>query len=133
MIAIVISRFNKKVTNGLLNGCLKALGDSSEHEVIYVPGVFEIPAQAKQCTTDCKYNAVITLGCVIKGETDHYDYISSAVANGIMNVTLESDIPVVFGILTCQSRDLALERSKGNKRNKGYEAGLAALSMIEKI
>ena len=74
--------------------------------------------------------AVITLGCVIKGDTDHYDYICQAVTNGIMDISVQSSVPVLFGVLTCQNAELAFERSRDNDSNKGYEVGLAALELI---
>ena len=139
MIAIVCSEFNSKVTDGLLEGCLVALsknGVSSEKIDIYkVPGAFELPGKVKILTRgDTSYDAIITLGCVIKGETDHYHYISQAVTDGIMSLTvgLDSDYPkIIFGVLTCQSKELAMARSDSNMdENKGYEAGKAAIRMI---
>ena len=139
MIAIVCSEFNSKVTNGLLKGCLVALnedGVSSEKIDIHkVPGVFELPGKVKLLTKgDSSYDVIITLGCVLKGETDHYHYISQAVTDGIMSLTVEldSDYPkIIFGVLTCQTKELAIARSDSNMdKNKGYEAGKAALKMI---
>ena len=139
MIAIVCSEFNSKVTNGLLKGCLVALnedGVSSEKIDIHkVPGVFELPGKVRLLTKgDSSYDVIITLGCVLKGETDHYHYISQAVTDGIMSLTIEldSDYPkIIFGVLTCQTKELAIARSDSNMdKNKGYEAGKAALNMI---
>tara|TARA_B100001057_G_scaffold105138_1_gene102654 strand:- start:25 stop:417 length:393 start_codon:yes stop_codon:yes gene_type:complete len=130
MIAVVISEFNKKVMDGLTKGCEKTL-TNFEYEKIFVPGAFEIPAMAKKCVESGKYNAVITLGCVIKGETDHYDYICRAVSNGMMQVTLNSNIPVTFGVLTCQNAQLAFDRSSDNERNKGREVAEAALALVK--
>ena len=139
MIAIVCSEFNSKVTDGLLEGCLVALnkdGVSSEKIDIHkVPGAFELPGKVKRLTKgDKSYDAIITSGCVIKGETDHYHFISQAVTDGIMSLTIEldSDYPkIIFGVLTCQSKELAIARSGYNMdKNKGYEAGKAALKMI---
>ena len=139
MIAIVCSEFNSRVTDGLLEGCLVALnknGVSSEKVDIHkVPGAFELPGKVKLLTRgDTSYDAIITLGCVIKGETDHYHYISQAVTNGIMSLTIavDSDYPkIIFGVLTCQNKELAIARSDSNMdKNKGYEAGKAALKMI---
>ena len=100
-----------------------------------VPGAFELPGKVKLLARgDTSYDAIITLGCVIKGETDHYHYISQAVTDGIMSLTIEldSDYPkIIFGVLTCQSKELAIARSDSNMdKNKGYEAGKAALNMI---
>ena len=139
MIAIVCSEFNSKVTDGLLRGCLVALdedGVSSEKiEIHKVPGAFELPGKVKLLIKgNSSYDVIITLGCVLKGETDHYHYISQAVTNGIMSLTVEldSDYPkIIFGVLTCQTKELAIARSDSNMdKNKGYEAGKAALNMI---
>ena len=139
MIAIVCSEFNSKVTDGLLKGCLVALnedGVSSEKiEIHKVPGAFELPGKVKLLIKgNSSYDVIITLGCVLKGETDHYHYISQAVTDGIMSLTVEldSDYPkIIFGVLTCQSKELAIARSDSNMdKNKGYEAGKAALKMI---
>ena len=137
MIAIVKSNFNQQVIDGLLTGCMKALKKSGiEKEavsIIEVPGAFEIPYTVKNILSDEKNDvqAIITLGCIIKGETDHYDYISQAVTNSIMNLTISSKIPILFGVLTCQNAQLAFDRSDANmKKNKGYEVGQAAIKMI---
>lgn len=139
MIAIVCSEFNSIVTDGLLKGCLMALskdGISSEKVDIHkVPGAFELPGKVRLLSLGgTSYDAIIVLGCVIKGETDHYHYISQAVTSGIMSITIEldSDYPkIIFGVLTCQSKELAIARSNSNMdKNKGYEAGKAALKMI---
>ena len=137
MIAIVKSNFNQQVIDGLLTGCMKALKESGiEKEaisIIEVPGAFEIPYTVKNILSDEKNDvqAIITLGCIIKGETDHYDYISQAVTNSIMNLTISSKIPILFGVLTCQNAQLAFDRSDANmKKNKGYEVSRAAIKMI---
>ena len=136
MIAITISSFNEKITNGLLNGCMKALNKSGfktgNIDVFRVPGAFEIPGKVKSLARSTNYNCIITLGCVLKGETDHYHYISKAVTNGIMSITLEFELPyIIFGVLTCQNKDLAIARSGENlNMNKGYEAGLAAAKLL---
>ena len=138
MIVIIKSEFNKEIVDGLLEGCKRALREQ-EIEIITVPGAFELPSAAmKFCELKRnfhgreynKYKAVITLGCVIKGDTDHYDYICQAVANGIMDISIQSSVPVLFGVLTCQNAELAFERSRDDDSNKGYEVGLAALELI---
>ena len=91
MIAVITSEFNKEIVNGLLDGCKKSL-KGHDLDIIKVPGAFELPSTAQQCVDSNKYLAVITLGCVIKGETDHYDYICQAVSIGVMNVSIESPI-----------------------------------------
>ena len=90
-------------------------------------------AAAQKCVESQKYNAVITLGCIIKGDTDHYDYICQAVSNGIMNISIKSHIPVLFGVLTCQNAQLAFERSRDNDSNKGFEVGNAAKTLLQSI
>ena len=136
MIAIAISLFNQKITDGLLEGCLRALNEqgyeNGQIEIHSVPGAFELPAKTKSLATISKYQAIITLGCIIKGETDHYHYISDAVSNGIMNLSTYSKIPIIFGVLTCQNIDYAKKRSsKDLSKNKGYEVGKATIEMIK--
>ena len=130
MIAIIKSDFNKEIVDGLVEGCKRAL-ISEEIEIISVPGAFELPAAAKKYSETKEFKAIITLGCVIKGDTDHYDYICQAVSKGIMDISINSDIPILFGILTCQNAELAFERSRDNESNKGYEVGLAALDLLK--
>ena len=135
MIGIVVSVFNKPITDGLLEGCIKSLNENGLKEeninVVYVPGAFELPAKVKKLTENNSYDCIIALGCIIKGETDHYHYISQAVTEGIMSVTLEKTSPhIIFGVLTCQNKELAYARSGNNEKNKGYEAGMAAIHQI---
>ena len=134
MITIIQSEFNIKITDGLLSGCLEALKDNGYNikdvNILKVAGAFEIPAAIKKSMQDSNSKIVIALGCVIKGETDHYHYICDAVSNGIMRLTLESDIPILFGVLTCQNAELAYARSSNNKKNKGYELGSAVKMML---
>ena len=137
MIGIVVSVFNKPITDGLLEGCIKSLNENGLKEeninVVYVPGAFELPAKVKKLTKNNSYDCIIALGCIIKGETDHYHYISQAVTEGIMSVTLEKTSPhIIFGVLTCQNKELAYARSGNNEKNKGYEAGMAAIHQINK-
>ena len=135
MIGIVVSVFNKPITDGLLEGCIKSLNENGLKEeninVVYVPGAFELPAKVKKLTESNSYDCIIALGCIIKGETDHYHYISQAVTEGIMSITLEKTSPhIIFGVLTCQNKELAHARSSNNEKNKGYEAGMAAIHQI---
>ena len=137
MIGIVVSVFNKPITDGLLEGCIKSLNENGLKEeninVVYVPGAFELPAKVKKLTKSNSYDCIIALGCIIKGETDHYHYISQAVTEGIMSLTLEKTSPhIIFGVLTCQNKELAYARSGDNEKNKGYEAGMAAFHQIKK-
>ena len=136
MIAISVSQFNQEVSAGLLAGCQAAMLASgiSEHDldVTRVPGAFELPAAALRLSQRPSVQAVITLGAIIRGETDHYQYISEAVTRGLMHVTLRSAVPILFGVLTCQNLELARARSEPTgSRNKGYEVGMAAVAMIE--
>ena len=137
MIGIVVSIFNKPITDGLLEGCIKSLKENGFEEeninIFHVPGAFELPAKVKKLTEDNTYDCIIALGCIIKGETDHYHYISQAVTNGIMSVTLEktkTNPHIIFGVLTCQNKELAYDRSGNNEKNKGHEAGMAAIHQI---
>ena len=134
-IAIALSEFNSKVSEGLLSGCNQALLDKGVHKrnitILRVPGVFELPAAAARLSKYKGIDGVITLGAVIKGETDHYHYISQAVTQGLMQVTLQSAVPVMFGVLTCPTIELAIARSKSQSRhNKGYEVGIAAMDVL---
>lgn len=133
-IAIVVSRFNDEVTGGLLNGALGALKENNiinkSISVISCPGAFEIPLTVKTLLKGKKYDAVICLGAVIKGETAHFEYISYAVTKGIMQLSIETLTPISFGVLTCYSEEQAIKRSSDDKENKGREAALAALEMI---
>ena len=134
MIYVVKSLFNSDVTSSLYNGFLRAINESDydqDIKLIDVPGAFDIPGAVSRILghDDCKI--VITLGCVIKGETDHYHYICDAVANGIMNLTLKSTTPILFGVLTCQNKKLAQDRSGNDmKTNKGYELGIMSKNIL---
>ena len=131
--AILVSKFNGFVTEKLLEGCLKTLNangaDEKNIEIVKVSGVFEIPTAVKNLLELKKYDAVICIGCVIRGETSHFDYICSAVSNQIAYLGASSGVPVIFGVLTCENVDQALDRAGGKKGNKGSEAALAALEM----
>jgi 6,7-dimethyl-8-ribityllumazine synthase len=133
--AIVVSEFNKDISKGLLSGAIKALTKNKipkkRIKVFECPGAFEIPLTAKKICETEKNDAVICLGAVIKGETAHFEYISSAVSEGIARLNLEYDIPVTFGVLTCYTEEQAVARSSDNDENKGTEAALAALRMLE--
>ena len=135
MIGIVISTFNKPVTKGLLDGCLKALSEKGiekkEIQIYRVPGAFEIPALVNMLAKKNSYAAIISLGCVIKGETDHYNFICEAVSKGMMDITIMNTVPILFGVLTCQNKELAFSRSSDTQDNKGYEVGLAAIEQIK--
>ncbi|GAB4137770.1 MAG: 6,7-dimethyl-8-ribityllumazine synthase [Planctomycetaceae bacterium] len=132
--AIVVSRFNDLVTKQLLAGALDTFrqhGVAEENlSVAWVPGSFEIPLTAQQLADSGKFDGICCLGAVIQGETDHHEYINHAVANAIMSIGQSAKIPVTFGILTCQSLEQALNRAGGKSGNKGHEAALAAIEMV---
>ena len=133
-VAIVVSRYNADVTSRLLDGALATLREHGLGEdrilTIDVPGAFEIPLAADRLAHSGRYTAVVCLGAVIQGETMHHEYINQQVAAAIMRISLETGIPVAFGVLTCQTLDQALARAGGAAGNKGREAALAALDMI---
>jgi len=134
-IGIVVSRFNAPVTERLLAGAvdnLKSLGVADENVVIvWVPGAVEIPLAAQKLAQSGAVEAIVTLGAVIRGETSHYDYVCSQAAAGVARVSLDSGLPVIFGILTTETEQQAFDRAGVNGQdNKGAEAALAALEMI---
>ena len=130
-IAIVISEFNKPVTDQLLDGATRAFHNQSDGEltVITVPGAFEIPATVKKIAKRLKPDAVVTLGAVIRGETKHFDFISQECTRAIQNLTLEFDMPIIFGVLTTENTEQALERS--GEKDKGFEVMMSAFKMIK--
>ena len=132
--AIVVSRFNDLITKRLLEGAIDTVvrhgGNADKITIVWVPGSFEIPLAASKLAKSGKYAAVICLGAVIQGSTTHHEYINSQVASGIMSITLETGIPVTFGVITCESLEQALDRAGGKVGNKGHEATLAAIEMI---
>lgn len=132
-IGIVIGRFNEFITNKLLSGAKDALyrhGIAEEDiDVMWVPGAFEIPLAAKKLADSKRYDAVITLGAVIRGATPHFDYVSNEVAKGVASTSLQADVPVVFGVLTTDNIEQAIERAGTKAGNKGWEAGVTAIEM----
>ncbi len=136
-IAVACSRFNDQVTSRLLDGALEALdrlgaleGASEPPLVCWVPGAFELPLVARAIATHHLADAVVCLGCVIRGETSHYDFVAGQCAAGLQRVQLDTGVPVVFGVLTTDTLDQALERSGGGHGNKGAEAVETAAEMI---
>lgn len=127
---IVASEYNSVVMDRLLEGAKRALKDQEEVVVIRVPGSFELPVAAKRAAESDKYDAIVALGCVMRGDTPHFEYISSAVSLGLQQVALETGLPVGFGVLTVDTVEQAMERS-GEAGNKGAEAAMAALGMID--
>ncbi|MDM6549687.1 6,7-dimethyl-8-ribityllumazine synthase [Staphylococcus aureus] len=132
-VAIVVSRFNDFITGRLLEGAKDTLirHDVNEDniDVAFVPGAFEIPLVAKKLASSGNYDAVITLGCVIRGATSHYDYVCNEVAKGVSKVNDQTNVPVIFGILTTESIEQAAERAGTKAGNKGAEAAVSAIEM----
>jgi 6,7-dimethyl-8-ribityllumazine synthase len=132
--AIVVSRFNELVTQRLLEGArdtLRRHGVAEESiTVVWVPGSFELPVVVRRLAASGDYAAVLALGAVIQGETDHHDYINHAVAQGLMSASENFDIPILFGVLTCRTMEQALDRAGGKAGNKGTEAALAAIETV---
>ena len=129
-IAIVASEYNTVIMDRLIDGARRALKDQKEVRLIRVPGSFEVPFAAKAVATSKKYDAVVALGCVLRGETPHFEYISTAVSHALQQVALETGVPVAFGILTVDTVQQAMDRS-GDSGNKGAEAAITALAMID--
>lgn len=133
-IAIVAARFNDFITNNLIDGAVDMLVRHNVKEdditVVKVPGAFEIPMTCKKIAKKGKYNAIISLGAVIRGATPHFDYVSAEVSKGVAHVNLDSDIPVIFGVLTTDTIEQAIERAGTKAGNKGAESALAAIEMV---
>lgn len=136
-IGIVVARFNSLITNSLLEGAKNTLEQynvkKENIDVISVPGAFEIPLTAKMMAKQNRYDAIITLGAVIRGDTPHFDYVCNEVASGVTQVGLETEIPVIFGVITTDNTDQALERAGIKSGNKGAEAAIAAIEMANVI
>ncbi|HDE6569091.1 TPA: 6,7-dimethyl-8-ribityllumazine synthase [Staphylococcus aureus] len=132
-VAIVVSRFNDFITGRLLEGAKDTLirHDVNEDNIdeAFVPGAFEIPLVAKKLASSGNYDAIITLGCVIRGATSHYDYVCNEVAKGVSKVNDQTNVPVIFGILTTESIEQAVERAGTKAGNKGAEAAVSAIEM----
>ena len=136
-VGIVVARFNEFITNKLLGGAMDGLlrHDVKEEDitVAWVPGAFEIPVVAKKCAKSGKYNAVITLGAVIKGSTSHYDYVCAEVSKGVATVGLNTGVPTLFGVLTTDNIEQAIERAGTKAGNKGYDVACSAIEMVNLI
>lgn len=132
--ALVAARFNAFIVDQLLAGAQDALlrhGVAADHvDVVRVPGAYEIPLVAQKLGKSGKYAAVICLGCVIRGDTDHYDYVAGAAANGIASASLACNVPVIFGVLTTDTLDQAINRAGAKAGNKGFEAAVTAIEMV---
>jgi 6,7-dimethyl-8-ribityllumazine synthase len=133
-IAVAVARFNSAITEKMLDGVYAALpgvgGTSHQIEVVRVPGAFELPLIAQRLAYTFAYDAVICLGCVIRGDTDHYNYVCTGAMEGILQAGLKTGIPVIFGVLTTDNLQQAVDRSGGKDGNKGQDALLAAVEMI---
>ena len=136
-VGIVAARFNQFIVSKLLEGALDGLirHDVSENDikVAYVPGAFEIPLIAARMARSGKFDAVICLGAVIRGATSHYDYVCNEVSKGIAAITLETGVPVMFGVLTTENIEQAIERAGSKAGNKGYDCELGAIEMVNLI
>ena len=133
--AIIVSRFNEFINSKLMEGsidCLLRHGSKEDNiEIVWVPGAFEIPLVAQKLAQVNKYDAIIALGTVIRGATPHFDYVSAEVSKGVANVGLKFDVPIVFGVLTTDSIEQAIERAGTKVGNKGWDAALSAIEMVD--
>ena len=132
---IVASRFNEFIVSKLIAGAEDALlrhgADGNNITLVWVPGAFEIPTAAKQMALSEKYDAVICLGAVIRGATSHYDYVCNEVSKGIAHISLETGVPVMFGIVTTENIEQAVERAGTKAGNKGFDAAISAIEMVD--
>ncbi len=133
-IALVAARFNEFITSKLISGAIDGLKrhgvEDDDISLAWVPGAFEIPIIAKNLALSKKYDAVICLGAVIRGATTHYDYVCNEVSKGIAHIALETNVPILFGILTTENIEQAIERAGTKAGNKGYDCALSAIEMI---
>jgi 6,7-dimethyl-8-ribityllumazine synthase len=131
---VVVSRWNSFITERLLQGSLDALrrsgASTQDITVVRVPGAFEIPSQARTLAESGKYDAIVTLGCLIRGETTHYEHISTEVTRGIGQSAQETGVPHTYGVLTCENLEQALDRAGLKAGNKGFEAAISAVEMV---
>jgi 6,7-dimethyl-8-ribityllumazine synthase len=132
--ALVAARFNEIIVDRLVTGAVEGLKDhgvkDDSIDLVRVPGSCEIPVVAQRLAQTSSYAAIICLGAVIRGDTDHYDYVASMAANGVLQAALSTGVPVIFGILTCDTVEQALSRAGAKSANKGYDAALAAIEMV---
>ena len=132
--ALVAARFNNIIVDGLVAGAVEGFKrhgvEDGAVDLVHVPGSFEIPLVAQRLAESGQYEAVICLGAVIRGETDHYDYVAGAATNGVAQAALKTGVPVIFGVLTCDTVEQALNRAGPKSGNKGFEAVLAAIEMV---
>ncbi|MCK4407828.1 MAG: 6,7-dimethyl-8-ribityllumazine synthase [Bacteroidales bacterium] len=134
---IVVGRFNEFISSKLLSGAIDALkrhgAEDKNIEVVWTPGSFEIPLIAKKMAKSEKYNSMICLGAVIRGATPHFNYVANEVSKGIANAMLETEVPIIYGILTTDSIEQAIERAGSKSGNKGFDAAMAAIEMANLI
>jgi 6,7-dimethyl-8-ribityllumazine synthase len=132
---IIVSRFNNFITERLLAAAVDALeragAASKDVDVVHVPGSFELPLAAKKLATTGKYDSLIAIGCVIRGETSHYDYVCSETSRGLQLAQMDTGVPIMFCVLTCDTLEQAIDRAGLKGGNKGFEAGLAAIEMAQ--
>ncbi len=132
---LVVSRFNSFITERLLHGALAALeqggATADQIDVVHVPGSFEIPVTAKKMALAGRHDAIIAIGCILRGETAHFDFLATEVSRGIQLAQMDTGIPVIFCVLTCDTLDQAIDRAGLKSGNKGYESGMAALEMAQ--
>ncbi|CAN5692823.1 MAG: 6,7-dimethyl-8-ribityllumazine synthase [Rubrobacteraceae bacterium] len=132
---IVASRFNDFVVKALLEGAIEAIrrhgGDAGAVDVVWVPGSYEIPVVARELALSGRYDAIVCLGAVIRGATAHFDYVAGGVSGGISNVALETGVPIIFGIITTETIEQAIERAGTKMGNKGFEAAVSAMEMAD--
>ena len=132
---IVVSRFNSFITDRLLSATVDALGrsgaGSKDVDVVHVPGAFELPLAAKKLAATGKYDALVAIGCILRGETSHYDYVCAETARGLQLAQMDSGLPIIFCVLTCDTLEQAIDRAGLKGGNKGFEAGLAAIEMAQ--
>ena len=131
--ALIVSRFNSAITDRLLEGALESLQQfgarKEDLETVHVPGSFELPLAAKKLALNGNFDALIAIGCVIRGETSHYDHVCNETARGLQSAQLETGVPMIFCVLTCENEEQARARAGGAHGNKGHDSGLAALEM----
>jgi len=136
-IGIIVSRFNEMITNKLLGGALDCLNrldcDEKNITTVWVPGTFEIPLTAKKMAEADKYHAIICLGAVIRGATPHFDYVAAEVSKGIASVGLETGVPIIFGVITADTIEQAIERAGTKSGNKGFDAAMTAIEMADLV
>src|SRR5215217_355079 len=134
-VAVVASRFNETVTRALVDGALDALvrhgAAFDDVDVIWVPGAWELPLAVRRAISTERYDAVVALGAVIRGDTPHFDYVAGEASRGLADASRDSDVPLGFGLLTCDNLEQALQRAGGEHGNKGWDAAVAALEMAD--